>query len=106
MPKVIAVLATLDTKGEQARYLRGQLETLGSEALIVDLGVTGTPVPPGDVTREDVAQAGGMALADILRNPSREAAQPVMARGAIRILQARLEGGTVQRGIGLGGLQG
>ena len=28
--KVIAVLATLDTKGDEAKYLREQLEALGS----------------------------------------------------------------------------
>ena len=106
MPRVIAVLATLDTKGQQAQYLREQLEMLGSSALLIDLGVTGTPVPPGDVTREEVAQAGGTPLANLLRSPSREAAQPVMAKGATRILLARLEAGTVHGVIGLGGLQG
>src|SRR2546425_423148 len=106
MPKVIGVLATFDTKGEQAQYLREQLERLGSQALLVDLGVTGTPTPPGDVTREQVARAGGVPLGDLLRNPSREAAQPVMARGAIRILQDRLEAGALHGVIGLGGLQG
>src|SRR6185295_2595558 len=86
--------------------LREQLERLGSQALIVDLGVTGTPEHPGDVTREEVARAGGAALADLLRNPSREAAQPVMARGALRVLQDRLAAGTLHGVIGLGGLQG
>ena len=64
MPKVIGVLATFDTKGEQAQYLREQLERLGSQALLVDLGVTGTSTPPGEVTREQVARAGGMPLAE------------------------------------------
>lgn len=106
MPKVIAVLATFDTKGEQAQYVREQLEKLGSQALLVDLGVTGTPTPPGEVTREQVARAGGVPLGDLLLNPSREAAQPIMARGAIRILKERLEAGALHGVIGLGGLQG
>ena len=106
MPKVIAVLATFDTKGQQAQYLREQLEGLGSQPLLVDLGVTGAALPPGDVTREEVAQAGGMPLADLLRDPSREAAQPIMAKGAIRILRDRLESGALHGVIGLGGLQG
>jgi uncharacterized protein (UPF0261 family) len=106
MPRVIAVLATLDTKGEQARYLREQLEKLGSHALLVDLGLTGTPSPPGDVTREEVALAGGTPLGDLLRKPSREEAQPVMARGAIGILRDRVKAGTLHGVIGLGGLQG
>jgi uncharacterized protein (UPF0261 family) len=106
MPKVIAVLATFDTKGEQARYVRDQLETLGSQALLMDVGVTGTPTLAGDVTRAEVALAGGTPLGDLLRNPSREAAQPVMAGGAIRILLDRVKAGTLHGVIGLGGLQG
>ena len=35
----IAVLATLDTKGHEAQYLREQLGRLGSAALVVDIGV-------------------------------------------------------------------
>src|ERR671911_2121499 len=106
MPKVIGVMATFDTKGQQAQYVRDQLESLGSQALLVDLGVTGTPTIRGDVAREEVARAGGMPLGDLLRNPSREAAQPIMAKGAIRILQDRVAAGTLHGVIGLGGLQG
>ena len=66
MPTIIGVMATFDTKGQQAQYVREQLETLGSQALLVDLGVTGTPTLPGDVTREQVAEAadGLVAAAD------------------------------------------
>lgn len=106
MPTIIGVMATFDTKGQQAQYVREQLETLGSQALLVDLGVTGTPTIPGDVTREQVARAGGVPLGDLLRNPSREAAQPIMAGGAIRILRDRVKAGTLHGVIGLGGLQG
>ncbi|SVE54084.1 uncharacterized protein METZ01_LOCUS506938, partial [marine metagenome] len=38
MTKVIAVLATLDTKGQEASFLREQLEKLGSSALVIDIG--------------------------------------------------------------------
>src|SRR6185436_9349519 len=79
---------------------------LGSQALLVDLGVTGTPTLPGDVTRDEVARAGGVPLDELLRNPTREAAQPVMARGAIRLLQDGVKAGTLHDVIGLGGLQG
>ena len=106
MPRVIAVLATLDTKGQQAQYVKEQLEALGSGALVVDLGVTGTPSPRGDVTRDEVALAGGTPLGELLQGPSREAAQPVMARGALRILQDRVKAGALHGVIGLGGLQG
>ena len=106
MPKVIAVLATLDTKGQEAEYLRQQLEALGSRALVVDMGVMGRPAARADITRAQVARAGGTTLAALARSGTREAAQPVMAAGATRLLRSRIEAGTLHGVIGLGGLQG
>lgn len=106
MKKVIAVLATLDTKGQEAEFLREQLEALGSRALLVDIGVMNTPATRADVTRAQVARAGGTSLAALQAGKSREASQPVMSTGATRHLLGRIEAGTVHGVIGLGGLQG
>jgi uncharacterized protein (UPF0261 family) len=57
--KTIAVLATLDTKGKKAEFLREQIRKHGQTALIVDVGVIGTPAAKADVTRAEVAAAGG-----------------------------------------------
>lgn len=104
--RTIAVLATLDTKGDEAQFLREQLEALGSRALVVDMGVVGAPGCTADVTREEVADAGGTALAELLANPSREAAQPVMVAGATNVLARKVEAGDVHGVLGLGGFQG
>ena len=104
--KTIAVLATLDTKGQEAEFLREQLKALGSKALLVDMGVLGKPAARADVTRKQVAKLGGTPLPALQKDPSREAAQPVMAAGAIKVLQRRLKAGTLHGVIGLGGLQG
>ena len=64
MAKVIAVLATLDTKGQEAQFLREQLKELGSKAVLIDMGVLGEPaikLAKTDCTREQVAKAGGTA---------------------------------------------
>lgn len=104
--KVIAVLATLDTKGQEAEFLREQLETLGSRALLVDIGVMNTPATRADITRSQVARAGGTSLAALQAGKSREASQPVMSAGATRLLLKRIDAGEVHGVIGLGGLQG
>ena len=44
MTKTIAVLATLDTKGAEAQFVRDRLRAMGSQALILDLGVVGSPL--------------------------------------------------------------
>lgn len=86
MHHVIAVLATLDTKGAEAQFLRERIEALGSKALLIDIGVIGTPGARPDVTREEVAKAGGSSLAQLLVDPTRAAASPVMVAGATKVL--------------------
>jgi uncharacterized protein (UPF0261 family) len=104
--KTIVVLATLDTKGVEAQYLREQIEKFGDKALIVDTGVVGAPATRADVTREEVADAGGMSLAKILEHPSREVAAPVMADGATKIVTGLAAEGKVHGIVAMGGTQG
>lgn len=104
--KTIVVLATLDTKGVEAQYLREQIEKFGDKALVVDTGVVGTPATRADVTREEVAEAGGMSLAKILENPTREVAAPVMAEGATRIVTRLAAEGKIHGIMAMGGTQG
>jgi uncharacterized protein (UPF0261 family) len=104
--KTIAILATLDTKGAEAHFLRKQLKELGSRALVVDMGVLGEPASKADVKRKEVARAGGTPLAELVKSPTREAASPVMVAGATKLLLKKLKAGKIHGVIGLGGLQG
>jgi uncharacterized protein (UPF0261 family) len=100
------VLATLDTKGHEAQFVREQIERLGEKALIVDVGVVGKPAIEADVSRQAVAEAGGTPLANLLENPDREVAAPVMAEGATRIIAQLVEQGKVHGILSMGGTQG
>jgi uncharacterized protein (UPF0261 family) len=104
--KTIVVLATLDTKGREADYLRQQIESFGDIAWVVDVGVVGRPATRSDVSREEVAKAGGKSLAELLENPSREIAAPVMAEGALKIITALAQEGKVHGIVSMGGTQG
>jgi uncharacterized protein (UPF0261 family) len=106
MKRTIAVLATLDTKGQEAQFLRKELEAMGSAALVVDIGVLNRPAARADITRARVARAAGSSLRELRAQASRDAAQPVMAAGATRQLVERIEAGALDGVIGLGGLQG
>lgn len=104
--KIIAVLATLDTKGREAQFLREQIEALGDHALVIDTGVTGTPAARADISRVQVADAGGMSLAKLLEHPDREIAAPVMADGATKIVTELARDGKIHAIVGMGGTQG
>jgi uncharacterized protein (UPF0261 family) len=106
MAKTIAILATLDTKGPEAEYLKEQVESFGDKALLIDTGVVGKPAVKADYTREEVAKAGGMPFSELLVNVTQEKAHPVMGAGAIAIVKKLLDQGKVHAIIGMGGTQG
>ena len=66
MSKTVVVLATLDTKGNEARYVADQIEAMGGAALLMDIGIVGDPAVEPGVSRAEVAAAGGTPLAEIL----------------------------------------
>ncbi|MDE3003441.1 MAG: Tm-1-like ATP-binding domain-containing protein [Gemmatimonadota bacterium] len=106
MARTVVVLATLDTKSEEAQYLKEQIEGLGGSATVMDIGVVGTPSIPADVTRADVAAAGGESMEKLLASPTREEAGPVMVAGATRILLDLIAKDEVHAVLGIGGTQG
>jgi uncharacterized protein (UPF0261 family) len=106
MSKVIAILATVDTKGPEAQFLREEIEALGGKPLLINLGVVGKPTTAVDVTTDEVLKAGGSSLSEILKNPSRQAAAPHIVLGAQKILKQRVQAGEVHAVVGLGGTQG
>jgi uncharacterized protein (UPF0261 family) len=104
--KTVIILATLDTKGPEANFLALQICKFGHEPLIVDSGVVGTPGVVAGITREQVAAAGGVALGDLLEQPDRSIAAPIMAEGATRLITALAEQGRAHGIVSLGGTQG
>ncbi len=105
---VAAVLATLDTKEDEARFLRGRLRALGYDARLVDAGSREdprAPLEPGDVGRGHVAAAAGVSLA-ALGAMRRDEAMAAMGRGAGAVLRAWLAEGALGGVIGIGGHQG
>lgn len=106
MSKTIALLVTLDTKDQEAAFVREQIEKRGHKVLLMDIGVVGTPGIPADYTREKIAEAGGRSLQSLLVNPTREEAGQVIVDGCRKILKDLVANGEVHAILGLGGTQG
>jgi uncharacterized protein (UPF0261 family) len=102
----ILILATLDTKGPEAQYLRELIEGRGDRAVVIDTGVAGVPQAQADIMREAVAEAGGTPLDELRKHLSREEAAPVMAAGATRIVRDQVKEGKAQAILSVGGTQG
>jgi len=104
--RTVIVMATLDTKGHEAQFIREQIEAAGYRAVLMDTGVIGEPAAQADINRETVAAAGGTALSNLLRKPTREEAAPAMAEGATRIVIDLVAKDQAHGIISLGGTQG
>ena len=62
----IALVGTLDTKGEELAYLRDLVESQGLRSLTVDVGILGDPLFTPDITRGSVAAAAKENLATLV----------------------------------------
>ena len=79
--KAVVIVGALDTKGRELAFVKDLVEQQGLAALVVDFGILGEPTIPVDVSREEVARAGGGDLEYLRRNQLREEAMPIMAEG-------------------------
>jgi len=101
----IVVLATLDTKAEEARFLAECIRARRHEPWIVDLGTGGAPAFPGDTPREAVVGAAGLTWPALAGRPKGEAMAAVVA-GAGALVRAMVDRGQIAAVVGIGGGQG
>ena len=104
--KTVAILATLDTKADEAGFMRSEIESLGGQALLIDLSLVGESHLSADVTKQDVISAGGGNLADLLVKPNREESNPFIVAGATKIVKELQDSGKIDAVVSLGGTQG
>ena len=93
----IALIGTLDTKGDEIAYVRERLVGLGVRPVVIDSGILGEPGTSADVTREEVAREAGHDLERIRSAGSRGAAVELMEEGVRAVclrlwLEGRLDG--------------
>jgi uncharacterized protein (UPF0261 family) len=108
MDPFVAVLATLDTKGGEAAYLRDVLAELGYRTRIVDIGLRPTELadPERDVPAEVVAHAAGSSLLELREHTRRDRAMAEMAAGAGLLLRVWHGAGQLSGVLAVGGNQG
>jgi uncharacterized protein (UPF0261 family) len=105
-PKTVAIIGTLDTKGEEFAFLRRQIESTGLRTLVVDAGVLGQPSFEPEITRDHVARAGGKELKDLRAANDRGLGIAVMAAGATSIIRQLYDDSRIDGLISLGGSAG
>ncbi|NYJ04123.1 Tm-1-like ATP-binding domain-containing protein [Petropleomorpha daqingensis] len=101
--RTVVLVGTLDTKGEEYAFLRDRLAASGVETLLVDVGTQGPPRTEPDVSREEVAAAGGVDLAALT---DRGAAVAAMCQAAPVVVRRLFDEGRCQGVLAAGGSGG
>jgi uncharacterized protein (UPF0261 family) len=106
MESTVLLIATFDTKGQEALYLRQCIEAQGVRVLVMDTGILGSPYAEGGIPREEVARQGGMALEEAVSTGDKRLCTEIMCKGSERITRELYDRQEIQGVIGIGGAQG
>jgi uncharacterized protein (UPF0261 family) len=99
----IAVLGTLDTKGEEHGYVASLIRTRGHQTLLIDVGALEAPRVEPDIPRTEIATAAGVDLDAIVARRDRGEAVAAMTRGAPVVVSRLQQAGRIDAIISLGG---
>jgi uncharacterized protein (UPF0261 family) len=102
----VHVIATLDTKGQEATYVRDHLARLGVATVLVDVGCLNEPESPADIGREQVFRAADTSLEKMRAQGDRATAITAAARGARALILKAFAHGELNGVLGLGGSAG
>lgn len=102
----VLLIATLDTKGREAAFVRDELVRAGVAVELVDAGSLGKPQVVPDVSRERLFKLAGTSLGEVRARGERGFAVDSAAAGARALALSRLSEGRLQGVLGLGGSAG
>lgn len=102
----VYLLATLDTKGREAAYVRGLLASWGVKTVLVDTGALGSPAVAAEIPRERVFALAGTTLEAVREKADRGEAVTKAAEGAARLVREAHARGDVDGLLALGGSAG
>ncbi len=105
MSKKVVIVGTLDSKGNEFKFLKDIIEAQGVETIVVDAGVFEPTFTP-DVTNIEVCRAEGKDLIKLREANDRGSTVLTMMRGAAKVISALYEKGEVGGIISLGGSGG
>ncbi len=99
----IAVLGTLDTKGEEHGFVADVIRGRGHEVLLIDAGALSRPTIKPNITREELAAGAGISLPDLVSRRDRGETVKAMARAAAMMATRLANEGRIDGIISLGG---
>ncbi len=106
MEKTILLLGTMDTKGSEFGYVKEKITENGHRVIVIDAGILGAPQLQADISNEEVAQAVGTSIRDLVAQGKEGVAIELMTKGASNIVQRLHRTGKFDGILALGGSMG
>lgn len=106
MRKTIAVIGSLDTKGNDYAFIRNEIEKRGHRALIIDTGILGEPLLEPHISSDEVAQAGGSSLEELRVIADKGKAMEVMTIGVAIVVRRLYANRKIDAAFSMGGSNG
>ena len=106
MTKTILIIGTYDTKDEELTYVAERIRAQGGAVLCMDVSVLGDPEKPTDISKHEVAEAGGSSIEEAIASEDENTAMQIMARGASLLCTQLHSAGRIDGMIALGGTMG
>ncbi len=105
--KTILIISTLNTKGAETFHLRDMISRFGGSPVVLDISMRPTDTETSaDISPDEVAQAAGSTMMEILASGERARNTAIMTRGAaVKALQMLREN-RLDGVIGIGGSTG
>ncbi len=104
--KTILVAGTYDTKDDELQYLGEVIRGQGGKTLSMDVSVLGDPSQPTDVSKHQVAEAGGSSINAAIASGDENTAMQIMGAGAAAKALELYRAGQIHGVIVLGGTMG
>ncbi len=104
--KTILVAGTYDTKDDELHYLAEVIHGQGGRVLSMDVSVLGDPSRPTDVSKHQVAEAGGSSIEAAIASGDENTAMQIMGAGAAAKALELYRAGQIHGVIVLGGTMG
>ena len=99
----IAILGTLDTKGEEHAFVADLIRRRGHQTLVIDVGTLAPPKFQPDIARDEVLRAAGKSLAELTARRDRGESVAAMSEAAPILLSRLLSEKKIDGVISLGG---
>jgi uncharacterized protein (UPF0261 family) len=103
MGKKIIILGTVDTKGEQLRFLKERIASRGHDPILMDLSMGGHPGFQADITPQEIAGLVGKNLEELTASKDRLSVTNLMTAGAQQKALDLLSRGNLHGMVALGG---